>query len=334
MLEKTRIRLTLQYCLLIFSVGALSVLITYYLIRQEIISGLKETHEDLVAHQVVALDHQQLATNIFLAHESRIFEQIVSQWWMIFLLIALIAFGVAFFLARKAFLPIEKTYEAQANFIADASHELKTPLTGLMTRTEVALLKPKPTVSELKSVLEKNLSSIRYLHRLIVGLLELTKIELGKIHFEHKQIQLDKLLGEIYDDIKLRYGEKKVKLITKLSSKTIYSDPVYLRQLLTVLLENAYKFTDSGSVRTEVKQLSSGFEIIISDTGKGLEQSEIPYIFDRFYQSKDVDQSSFGMGLAVANRLVKAWGGSIKVNSKKGKGTQFRIILTRQKIET
>lgn len=328
MFRPNRIKLSLQYLLLIFLVSASSVVATYWLVREDILTGFKATHEDLVAHNIVADGHRQLTSELFAAHEAQVMGRMLNQGWYIFGGMILATILVASILAYKAFDPIEQTYEAQANFIADASHELKTPLTGLMTRTETALVQTDLTAKQLRLVLKKNLASIRHLHLIIKNLLDLTRIELGKISLNQEWVNLHELVGHVLEDVQARFADKQIVVQTHIATAKLQSDPAYLRQLITVLVENAFKYTPSGGkVEITLDAAEGKLFIKVADTGRGIAQGAIPHVYRRFYRAGADEEGSFGMGLALAARLVKAWGGTIGLSSKPGLGSTFTITL-------
>lgn len=328
-IRRTKLSLALQNLFIITLVAVLSVVTTYVLIRDQIIQGFEATHQQLVADQVIAEGHRNVAAEVFRAHEIQTIRQLLNQGWMVMGLTLLIAGVMAYYLAAQAIEPIQKTYEAQANFIADASHELKTPLTGLMTRTEVALLKKQITESELKAVLKKNLASIKHLHQLIIHLLELTRIEMGQLELNLGTVDLVEMVEEIIEDVQARYPDKNIDLKQKVQVKHVRSDTTYLRQLLTVLIDNAYKYSPAqGWVMVEVVTKGKVLEIRVTDSGPGIEKARIPHIYQRFYRaSSDNASESFGLGLPLAAKLVKAFGGTIGVYSVVGQGSTFTVRL-------
>jgi signal transduction histidine kinase len=168
------------------------------------------------------------------------------------------------------------------------------------------------------------------LQHLVDDLFDLAKMEEGKVSLSLEWIDLAEITDNAVQKIKLKAGEKNLSLQTKINSNIplIYGDGLRTEQVLLNLLENAVRYTEKGSIVVELDQNSSFINIAVEDTGMGIPEDEIPYIFDRFYRvekSRSRQYGGTGLGLPIAKKLVELQGGELKVFSKLGHGTRFEI---------
>lgn len=239
--------------------------------------------------------------------------------------------ALCYYLALRTLKPIEEAHEAQSRFTADASHELRTPITAIRTENEVALLDPKLTLKEAKQQLQSNVEELEKLTTLSEGLLRLAQIEnnhLEKVPISTKQI-VDNAVARV-----LPQAEKQ-NILIKPEQDTdlqVLGDELSVTEALVTLIDNAVKYSSPKSeviVRVEQDQRQAVFKVI--DRGPGIKASEQPYIFDRFYRadSSRTKQNigGYGLGLAIAKNIIERHDGSIHVTSKPGKGSTFTVKL-------
>lgn len=260
-------------------------------------------------------------------------EKAELAWQLVFMNVLVFMLGsvASYILARKALEPIEKVMISKDQFISDASHELRTPLTVLQTSNEVALRKPKLTLKEAKNLLTENLAEVTRLHRLTDGLLRLMK---ETPHIEKKEASLQQIVSEAFTYIVAKAQEKDITVDDQTTALKLRTDPALLSQVVTILLDNAIKYSAPGTTITlESSQSRKYTSLRVVDTGIGIKQKDIEHIFDRFYRA---DQSrskntaeGYGLGLAIAHKLITSLGGLIKVESAPGKGSVFTILLPR-----
>ena len=230
----------------------------------------------------------------------------------------------------------EKASKVKEIFLANMSHEIRTPMNGILGIG--ALLKKTKLDSKQTEYTNLLLESANNLLYIVNDVLDIAKIESGKIKIEH--IPFD-ILGKISNIIKsyvFRAEEKGLEIIfeNKLPDSTILiGDPFRLGQILNNLLSNAIKFTDQGMIKVSIKQISSDtakptFELCVCDTGIGIAEDQMPHIFDEFVQaSSDISRKygGTGLGLSITKNLVEMQGGSINVKSILNKGTTFCIHI-------
>ncbi|MDJ0844647.1 PAS domain S-box protein [Crocosphaera sp.] len=230
----------------------------------------------------------------------------------------------------------EAANKAKSEFLANMSHEIRTPLNAVLGFTD--LLDSFVKDSKAKDYLKAIHSSGNTLLTLINDILDLSKIEAGKIELQFDPFSLRQLLSEIEGIFDYKAGEKGLKFIIEIDDKSpeiIILDEIRLRQILLNIVGNAIKFTPQGYVKIKVKAFSYYFNldrinlsITVEDTGIGISEKDRETIFDVFTQSEGQSNRTYGgtgLGLAITQRLVKMMQGEIFVNSKIGKGSQFII---------
>ena len=228
-----------------------------------------------------------------------------------------------------------KEKEAFKNaFIANFSHELRDPLSGILTFSDI--LKKTGLNDEQHNYLRVLDSSTNYLKQLIEDILDISKIESGKTEIVVQPFDLPELLNEIAQVYKAKSEQKGLKFITKLNDnlpKIVGGDKVRLRQVLSNFLSNAIKFTEEGSVtfkaalnQTRARKANINFEV--KDTGIGISKEDQDAIFESFKQLNTSHKyKGSGLGLAIAKHFVELSGSTISVNSKLDKGSSFSTNL-------
>ena len=252
------------------------------------------------------------------------------------ILAIVITYFVALYLTKRALIPIENAWNNQAQFIQDASHELRTPVTIVSSKLESMLKYPNNTIEDEVETIADAMSEVRRVKKMINDLLSLTKEEsITKLYKEN--INIIDLLDELsnkYIDIAQIQGKD---FITEfdLSNKFINTDKNKLIQLLIIFIDNAFKYTNFGDfIKINVYQIDKdNINISIMDSGIGIKEDEINNIFDRFFRSenvrnKDIDGS--GIGLSIAKMLSLNLGINISVNSKLNKGTVFNLTIPKK----
>ena len=218
------------------------------------------------------------------------------------------------------------------DFVANVSHELRTPLTALRLLVETledgAL--EDPTVA--RDFLGKMHSEVDRLNQMVEELLELARIESGRVHYRFRRTNLATTVGEAVERMRPQADRQNIELIVNLPSRPVEAliDPDRMHQVIVNLVHNAVKFTPSGgTVRVEVRRGDPYHEIVIADTGVGVSEEALSRLFERFYK---VDRSraspGTGLGLAIVKHLVLGHGGKVWAESLgPGRGTTFHIDL-------
>lgn len=226
---------------------------------------------------------------------------------------------------------LENSFKQIKKFTADVSHELRTPLTILQGELELALHKRK-TPGEYETVIVSALEEVARLTNVVETLLDLSRAETGQIKMNFINDDLSKLLNVIVEDAEILAESKQVNLKANIEPNIeLPFDSARMHQAILNIIDNAVKYTPKGgSIYIELSKTNSTVEIIVRDTGIGIEENELPYIFDRLYRvdkARSGNISGIGLGLSIVKWIINAHNGMIDVKSIVGKGTTFKIIL-------
>ena len=223
---------------------------------------------------------------------------------------------------------LESLFTSQQRFLADVSHELRTPLTVIKGNVDL--------MRRMKEIDEESLNSIDQeagrLTRLVGGLLMLAQAESGKLTLNLKPVELDTLLTEVFQQMRVLAGSKLNVHLNEIDQAMVNGDRDRLKQVLLNLTANAIQYTPpGGDVFVSLAIVKDQARIIVRDTGPGIPAEDLPHIFERFYRAEKSRTrskvSGFGLGLAIAHWIVEHHGGRIEVDSKEGRGTTFAIWL-------
>lgn len=222
-----------------------------------------------------------------------------------------------YFLAGKTLEPIAKNLEEQKEFVSNASHELRTPLASLKSEIEVFLRDKRASLKDAKEVLESNLEDVNNMTRLSNYLLKLNKFQNGTTKTDFKKLNLA-------DIVKKVVGKDKIKL--DLSDTFILGDEDSISELLVILIDNAKKYSKAKS-QINVSVINK--TLTVSDKGIGISESDLPHIFERFYRgNKARGKDGYGLGLSIAKQITNTHNAKIKVESKVGIGSTFKVIFS------
>ena len=229
----------------------------------------------------------------------------------------------------------ETTDEAKTTFLATVSHEMRTPLNGIVGMIE--LLSKTNLDQEQKELLKSLTYSGNILHGLISNVLDITTIEAGKLDLDVKAFEIRKELNSLREMFEKKIVDKPdVKISLKIDDQIpdiIIGDLARIRQILVNLLNNSLKFTRKGSVSLEAtsENLMGGLlsiKFTVSDTGVGIRAEKQKHLFETFYKASDTDgYEGTGLGLAIVQRLVSLMGGKISFESEEGVGSEFSVTL-------
>jgi two-component system, OmpR family, sensor kinase len=229
---------------------------------------------------------------------------------------------------------VESSQKSQRQFVADVSHELKTPLTSIQGFAQAILDGTADTPERRKQAAGIIHNEAGRMHRMVLNLLDLARLESGTADLKMSAVDVQALLQNIVD--KFTPQAQKAGILLRLevpdNLPVLTGDGDRLAQVFTNLIDNALKFTPAGGeVALSVRPAASEMEIVISDTGVGIPAEALPRLFDRFYQVDAAraggEGHGAGLGLAIAKEIVDAHGGRISVRSELGRGTSSVIHL-------
>jgi signal transduction histidine kinase len=228
---------------------------------------------------------------------------------------------------------MKKVTDMKSRFIAHVTHELRSPVNAIIGLSELMQLAVEGgKTQQLPEKLSLLSSSAVNLRALITNILDLSKIEAGRMDIIVEEFDLIALLREVAETARILLGEKPVVLEVDAGPEPqlIHSDRVKVRQILTNLSSNAAKFTEAGRIAVSLKRRENGFELAVSDTGSGIRKGDLGRLFTSFTQLEDARtrrHEGTGLGLAITRELVSLLEGRITVASTYGEGTTFTVHL-------
>ncbi len=236
-------------------------------------------------------------------------------------------------LAHERAKELEKTNKIKSQFIANVTHELRSPVNAIMGLVELMRIAcDKGDISQLKDRITLLMSTATNLRAIITNILDLSKIEAGKMEVFYEDFNVVLLLREVAETTRVLLGNKpvEVEVIAHEGPIFINSDPVKLRQILTNLTSNAAKFTEKGKIMLGIDKGEDKIKIYVKDTGIGIKDEDLDKLFIAFNQLEDAKtkrHEGTGLGLTITKNLVNLLGGKITLSSKFGVGTTFEVTL-------
>ncbi|MEI5906686.1 HAMP domain-containing sensor histidine kinase [Bacillus spongiae] len=215
-------------------------------------------------------------------------------------------------------------------FFANISHELKTPITYLEGYAKILredLVSSKEEQEQYLRIIE---DESKRLSRLVSDLFELSKLEEGKLQVEFHEVDLEEVLENVFQKVKFKAIDKGISIRLQKSEKNSFmlGDGYRLEQVFINLMENAIQYTEKGLIEVVLAPTKEVITVHVMDSGVGIPQEDIPYVFDRFYRvdkSRSRGSGGTGLGLAIVKNLVELHHGNITVNSDVNKGTTFTV---------
>jgi two-component system phosphate regulon sensor histidine kinase PhoR len=232
---------------------------------------------------------------------------------------------------------LKKLEQVRKDFVANVSHELKTPVTSLKGFAETLLDGAGENEEFRNKFLTIILNESDRLQALIQDLLDLSKSEQG-FNLDIQKVDLEKLVNETVEILQHKAENKNIDLSVRVSGQAIIDgDPLRLKQIIINLVSNSLTYTPvNGTVKVKIEEKDKEIKLSVKDTGIGIKESEIPRIFERFYRvdrARSRNSGGTGLGLAIVKHLVEAHHGSIHVTSKVGEGSVFTILLPKKLAE-
>jgi len=231
----------------------------------------------------------------------------------------------------------EAANRAKSDFLANMSHEIRTPMNAILGFAELLRRGWQNNPQDTRRHLDTILGSGRHLLALINDILDLSKVEAGRLEVERVACPVHQVVQEVADIMRLRAEEKGVRLVVAFPEAlpgTVLTDPARVRQVITNLIGNALKFTLQGQVTVTLRMATDtpqpGLAIDIADTGIGIPADKLDAIFEPFVQAEASTTRQFGgtgLGLAISRRFARALGGDVTVSSTPGQGSVFHVTL-------
>ena len=225
---------------------------------------------------------------------------------------------------------LEKAFKKQEQFVSDASHELRTPISIIKGYINILDRWGKEDKEIKEEAVESIKSEIQSMNDLIESLLFLARGDLAEIEPSYENFNFNKIVKEIIKENKILDKNINYEYIEKEKVK-VFADKLLLKQLLRIFIENSRKYTDDGgNIIIKSEKEKNNIKITIEDDGKGIAEEDIPHIFDRFYKidkSRSDEEGSSGLGLSIAMKIIELHNGDIDVESEIDKGTKITIFI-------
>jgi two-component system phosphate regulon sensor histidine kinase PhoR len=232
---------------------------------------------------------------------------------------------------------IRQLESMRRDFVANVSHELKTPLTSIKGFVETILdgaLDDRETAKKFLTIIYQEAERLNHL---IHDLLDISKLESGQMDIKQKPIKIRPLLDDILVSLENQLNEKNITLIKEIKAETIPGDEDLLQEVIINLLDNAIKYTPAGgTVRVGTNQTEAGVNFYVEDTGIGIPKESLPRLFERFYRvdkGRSRKMGGTGLGLAIVKHIIERHNGKISVASEFGKGSRFSFVIPQAKPE-
>ena len=249
------------------------------------------------------------------------------------MLAVIAAAGICHILAGRAMVPLKEAYEKQRQFAADASHELRTPLAIVMASSEILQNDKSVTSPFLKQVIDDVHDEVKKMAKLVGDLLVVARGDNKALKLKPSKFELSSVIEQTARLMQPLAEQKHIKLAVDAKGKVeIQADEQRIRQLVLILIDNAVKYTqDGGEVRVTYRKAEKGHvSFAVSDTGIGISPEDQERVFDRFYRvdkARAREMGGNGLGLAIAQEIVRLHKGRISIASELGKGTMFLVEL-------
>jgi signal transduction histidine kinase len=250
------------------------------------------------------------------------------------LVILVVSGSISYFLSGLTLKPIEKMVEKQKKFIADAAHELKTPLTSIKTQLEVGQKSNKFKGTESSTIVSSVIEDIDSLTSLTNGLLKASRYQMYESKSNLEKLNINELVIKTIESMSQKAKEKGIKISTKFEKGdlSLIGDKSAIRELLIILIDNSIKFNKSkGTIEISLTAESNNIFLTVKDSGIGIAKEDLPFVFDRFYKADNsrtrLNTEGFGLGLSIAKEIVTLHNGTISVQSVLSEGSTFLVTL-------
>lgn len=334
MFKSARLKLTAWYVVVLSSIVLLFSVAIFRLVDVEL-SRMSRAQRNRVERFQDVTQPDFAPPRIFMPDEAELDElrrRLIVLLGLLDGFIVLSAGYLGYLLAGKTLSPIEEMMREQDRFVADASHELRTPVTSLRVSMEVALRAKKLEGKEAREVISGNLEETKRLQLLAESLLELSR---AKASGGQEQVGITPIIAKAYQHVVPLAKNKKITIkLPKKSEDMITANPLAVERVLVIILDNAIKYSgDNTKIVVATSKAERGkIKISIKDQGIGITKEQLPRVFDRFYRgevSRSQSTGGYGLGLAIAQELVHAQRGKIGIVSTPAIGSEVTVSFPR-----
>lgn len=309
-----RLRLTFYYSITAIVILGSSSVLLYNTILSNLTRSIWNSVDNPHLAQIITDQAQDILLNRFLT---------------INIIIILFIMILGFLLTHKTLAPIKSNMQKQKRFIADASHELRTPIAVIISGLEVNLNNKKLDLAGAKKTLQNSLEEMREFSKLSNTLLDISKYD-TPTKIEYETIQMDEFIKSIIEKNKSLAQNKEINIETNVNSPTIIlGNKIELGRVFYNILDNAIKYTQNGGkILITDKKVLNKYTLTISDNGKGIEKDVINKIFDSFFRGDSSRHTNgAGLGLTLSKKIIESHKGTISIKSQVNKGTNVIITL-------
>ena len=241
-----------------------------------------------------------------------------------------IFFVISLFFSRWALRPVQSAWTKQRQFIADASHDLKTPITVIQANTEILLSNPEESIRSQEQWIESTQLESMHMQELVKDLLFLARMDEMPTKVVKEAVEISQIVESEALEFESIAFEQGIELSANIEPDlVVYGDKGKLHRLVRTLLDNACKYAPQDhKINLDLKREASGVQLAVHNTGSYIEPKDLEHIFDRFYRSdssRNEHQNSHGLGLAIAKAITEEQGGNIKATSSQKDGTCFTV---------
>jgi len=294
---------------------------------------------DLPGENLSYLFRSENDRGFFAFADNRVVASTIQNQLLTSLLICVFAltgfYLISRFLAKLSLRPVERAWEQQRQFVADASHELKTPITVILANTGIVLAHPEDPVREQVKWINYIQDEAVRMKGLVDDLLFLAKSDAARLPAHPMQVRLDQVVtGSLlpFESVAFESGVTLAEDVT--SGITVQGDEAQLRRLVVILLDNAVKYAgEQGTVTVKLDRTQDRPRLSVHNTGPVIPPEHLPHLFERFYRSdaaRDRTQGGYGLGLAIAQSIAEGHGGNISVTSTPEAGTTFTVVFPKK----
>lgn len=271
--------------------------------------------------------------------DNRILSHTLRTQLLTSLLVGILAltgfFLISRFLARLSLKPVEQAWRQQRQFVADASHELKTPITVILANTGILQAHPEDSVAEQKKWIDYIQDEAVQMKGLVDDLLFLAKSDAARLPAHPTPVRLDQVATGALLPFESVAFEAGVSLSEEISPQiTVLGDEAQLHRLIVILLDNAVKYAGTpGLVTLRLDQIQERPRLSVHNTGPAIPPEHLSHLFERFYRadaSRDRAQGGYGLGLSIAKSIAESHGGKISVTSTPQEGTTFTVVFPKK----
>jgi len=263
-----------------------------------------------------------------------ILSQLLLTFGAISIVMLFVIFGISLFFARRAITPVEIAYEKQKQFIADASHELKTPIAVIHANAEALYANKSETIESQQKWLDYITSETDRMGTLVSDLLYLAKADSEAVNNELAPFNISNVVTDVLLAMEAVVFEKGIRLSQNIEPDLIadgVSDKI--KQVILILLDNAVKYVnENGNIDVTLRKSRNHVFFSVKNTGGGIPNESLPKLFDRFYRidASRAHDGGYGLGLSIARAIIENAGGKIYVTSVEGESTTFVFELIRE----